>query len=1156
MAVGRATVRVSKIPLTALAKDLFDFFEAILGKGSVYACEIATERKNWKSRGFGRVQFETIDAKNTINLISEQHKLVFKGTHLEISPSVEEIIIRPVESRNRVKNGVLHVGYLVGEHRMNVLESWKGVKAEIMPERGKIEFWVVEGVECYRLEVQFGDIMASSGYRLGGKEPNALLVELRYAPKIYQKIYGPTLASKFSNDRYHICKENFEFVWVRTTDFSVLKSIGQSSSLCWDLKEGLLTSDILSSFPCYREEVGNLILEQEDQLDCKSELVPLINCQEDSKLAYEIIFQLNSLIHTNKISLKSVDAELIDLLSELTTETADMILQELHKKLSTCFEPMSFIQSQLSSSRRKRKSISSSQSKLRKDHIMSCHRVFITPSKIYCMGPELENSNYVVRHYAAYASNFVRVTFVEEDWTKLPSDAISAIIEQGIFSKPYRTRIYHRVLSILRDGIKIGSKRFEFLAFSASQLRSNSVWMFASNDSLRAEDIREWMGNFNRIRSVSKCAARMGQLFSSSKETLNVSPQDVEIIPDIEVTTDGIQHCFSDGIGKVSLSFGKEIALECGLEQGRTPSAFQIRYGGYKGVIAVDRSSFRKLSLRLSMSKFHSEDRMLNITSWSESMPCYLNREIISLLSTLGIEDEKFEKMQHEQIRLLDEMLTNREAALGSLACMGKDCNTVLTEMLLNGYEPSVEPFLSMMLIAHREHQLSDLRSKCRIFVPKGRILMGCLDETGMLDYGQVYVRVTMTEAEKRSDDHGFFQKVRQTKTSIVMGRVVVTKNPCLHPGDIRVLQAVYEEALEEKGLVDCLVFPQKGERPHPNECSGGDLDGDLYFVCWDENLIPSKADAPMDYIARRPRLMDHEVTLEEIQRFFVDYMINDTLGVISTAHLIHADRDPAKARSPKCLQLATLHSMAVDFAKTGAPAEMPRVLKPKEYPDFLERGDRPMYISRGILGKLYRATHDSTHNHELNVVRSEKVTQSFYDHDLEVEGYEDFLEIAGGHKKLYADKLSALMNYYGAESEDEILTGNLRNRSAFLQRDKRRYGEMKDRILISVGSLHKEAKGWFRSSCKEHEHKKMASAWYHVSYHPDYCQDGVNYLSFPWILDKILLEIKSEKKLSTREVLARKTPSEPVPEPATDVYDAPALKDATNATTVPCTNA
>ena len=97
-------------------------------------------------------------------------------------------------------------------------------------------------------------------------------------------------------------------------------------------------------------------------------------------------------------------------------------------------------------------------------------------------------------------------------------------------------------------------------------------------------------------------------------------------------------------------------------------------------------------------------------------------------------------------------------------------------------------------------------------------------------------------------------------------------------------------------------------------------------------------------------------LSVQEIQQFFVDYMINDTLGAISTAHLVHADREQDKAKSRKCLELAELHSMAVDFAKTGAPAAMPRVLKPREFPDFMERIDKPMYISTGVLGKLYRA--------------------------------------------------------------------------------------------------------------------------------------------------------------------------------------------------------
>jgi RNA-dependent RNA polymerase len=49
----------------------------------------------------------------------------------------------------------------------------------------------------------------------------------------------------------------------------------------------------------------------------------------------------------------------------------------------------------------------------------------------------------------------------------------------------------------------------------------------------------------------------------------------------------------------------------------------------------------------------------------------------------------------------------------------------------------------------------------------------------------------------------------RKTSPTIVKGKVVVAKNPCLHPGDIRILEAVDAPSLHH--LVDCLVFPQKG---------------------------------------------------------------------------------------------------------------------------------------------------------------------------------------------------------------------------------------------------------------------------------------------------------------------------------------------------------
>lgn len=51
--------------------------------------------------------------------------------------------------------------------------------------------------------------------------------------------------------------------------------------------------------------------------------------------------------------------------------------------------------------------------------------------------------------------------------------------------------------------------------------------------------------------------------------------------------------------------------------------------------------------------------------------------------------------------------------------------------------------------------------------------------------------------------------------------------------------------------------------RPHPNECSGSDLDGDLYFVSWNEDLIPENNVEPMGYGSVKTATLDRPVTVE-----------------------------------------------------------------------------------------------------------------------------------------------------------------------------------------------------------------------------------------------------------------------------------------------------
>jgi len=422
-------------------------------------------------------------------------------------------------------------------------------------------------------------------------------------------------------------------------------------------------------------------------------------------------------------------------------------------------------------------------------------------------------------------------------------------------------------------------------------------------------------------------------------------------------------------------------------------------------------------------------------------------------------------------------------------------------EMLQNsGIALTAEPFLRNLLLSVYRHKLGELLKRTRIEVDpeKGRSMMGTADETATLDYGQVFVQYSARLDQPNVDRR------------VLTGTVVIAKNPCFHPGDMRKFTAVDVPALRH--MVDVVVFPVRGQRPHPNEMSGSDLDGDMYFVCWDESLIPPGPNQdPMDYTAKDKELLDRQINEEDMISFLGRYIESDQLGVIANAHLVHADAQNEHIFSEQCLELAQKHSDAVDFPKTGCLVTIPIELRPQSYPRYMHKQDKPIYRSNHVLAALYDQCKaiDST-------IRTSRPPALFPDESFLISGYERYLDTARELRDFYRDQIRALAANYGVVSEAEIVSGYI-HRVAQRQAGtlKQEYVVTMDLIRRHLEAIKLEIRSMFyrefggeskKTECWKEAAKKTAAV-YKVVYESD---DELG-AGLPWMFVDLLIWARND---------------------------------------------
>ena len=178
---------------------------------------------------------------------------------------------------------------------------------------------------------------------------------------------------------------------------------------------------------------------------------------------------------------------------------------------------------------------------------------------------------------------------------------------------------------------------------------------------------------------------------------------------------------------------------------------------------------------------------------------------------------------------------------------------------------------------------------------------MGVIDETNTLEEDQVYIHLLYST-----------ENYRINKT--LNQKITVYRSPSLYPGDIKILNAVKNPLLSH--LVNVIVFSKKGKRPTFNKLSGGDLDGDRYFISFNDYITNNIIDKNCEPLEDQKYLNDKnilymkndKITIEDSINCMIRATKNYVIGILCENHLAFADENTElKAKDPKCIELCKL---------------------------------------------------------------------------------------------------------------------------------------------------------------------------------------------------------------------------------------------------------
>ncbi|KAI7248323.1 hypothetical protein KC343_g6352 [Hortaea werneckii] len=495
----------------------------------------------------------------------------------------------------------------------------------------------------------------------------------------------------------------------------------------------------------------------------------------------------------------------------------------------------------------------------------------------------------------------------------------------------------------------------------------------------------------NGHQLACKAYARLDLAASNTTPTIVFEPGQIHFVPDQYAQDVPDDDTFNDPSKAFDHQFNADKPMEmndgcCAISIGAMkviqrmlvlpflPSVVQGRIAGAKGVwyIVPSEDIFIQISESQVKAKHNLVDiqadpelRTLNVVKYSgPAKPSILHVGFLPILRDRGVSQEAITDIVRKQMEFDRETFLNAindvlalvryvfyvKDIMGTRArnngiiphTAGLPIATAerILKLLAAGLEPKTCAYLKKLVLDLGAWAFDLEAKRFKIQLNKSTTLVGICDPTGTLKPGEIHI--------------GFSNPMKDDETgeiwSTLQGwNVLVARNPSLRNSDIQKARVVFRPELAQ--YHDVVVFSAQGPRPLASKLSGGDYDGDTFWVCWEPTLVEPYKNAPAPWSTRPAEsfgLTKDKITLNEllglsedgrtidgvkidrsniklldkparawIRRSTADRMQEQYLGIVTLLHGKLTYRD-SNVSSEQADMLVDLHDLLVDADKQG----------------------------------------------------------------------------------------------------------------------------------------------------------------------------------------------------------------------------------------------